>query len=159
MRDWIGDCLDAILTDVNALGIYRPLQTSTTHTDGKYILHPIGLLTGVALTLGETDEPRTILSKIAQAAPIPDTRNLIWTECNVDPSMRQLAIESDIDPTLGLDAVHVKYAFFHEGSWVYLHRFIVLDQFISPRELLSMLKTMIPDFSAEEAARKRNTRS
>ena len=68
--------------------------------------------------------------------------------------MRKLAIDSEIDPALGVDAVRVKYTFLHDGSWVTLDRFIVLGRFTSPRELLDMLKKMIPEFSAEEVDRK-----
>jgi hypothetical protein len=151
MRNWREVCLAESLTDVNALGVYSHLQMSMTRTNWKYIIHPVDRLVGVALTLDEYDDQRTIRSKLMQAAPIPDTRDLIWSETKLDPSMRPFAIDSDIDPTLGVDAVIVKYAFFHKGSWVYLHRFIVLNRFISPRELFDMLKKMIPDFSEEES--------
>jgi hypothetical protein len=125
-------------------------------TTGKFILHTVDQLIGVVLTIAADDDPHTLRSKIMQAAPIPDTRDLIRTESKLDPSMRKLAIESEVDQTLGVDAVSVNYAFFYEGSWVYLHRFIFLNEFTSPRELLNMLKRMIPDFSAEEAERKSN---
>ena len=157
MHDAQVDCLAAILAEVNALGVYSPLQlfaTGATGATGQCILHVAERLSGVVLTVDERDGPRTLRSKVMQAAPIPDTRELIWAESTRDRSMRQLAIESSVNPTSGVDAVHVSYAFLHEGSWVYLHRFITLHRFTSPHALLDMLRHLIPDLSAEEAARK-----
>jgi hypothetical protein len=154
MHDAQVDCLAAILAEVNALGVYSPLRLFTTGATGQCILHVADRLSGVALTVDERDGPRTLRSKVMQAAPIPDTRELIWAESTRDRSMRQLAIESSVNPTSGVDAVHVSYAFLHEGSWVYLHRFITLHRFTSPHALLDMLRHLIPDLSEEEAARK-----
>jgi hypothetical protein len=78
MRDAQVDCLAAILAEVNALGVYRPLQMFTTGATSQCILHFADRLSGVVLTVDERDGPRTLRSKVTQAAPIPDTRELNW---------------------------------------------------------------------------------
>lgn len=154
MYDWRDEIVDDALADANALGIYSPLRLSKTHQNGTYNLHIADRFFGVDVTVVECDDLDKVRAKLMQAAPISDTRDLIWTESVRDHLLRPLAIGLGVEPAQGVDAVRVKYAYRHAGSWVYLYRFLVLRRFTSPRDLLDMLKAMIPDFTAEEAERR-----
>ena len=154
MRNDRDALLETMLAEVNALGIYSPLQVLMTNQQGTYHIRPADKVMGVDVTIAECDEPSTVRSRMIQAAPIPDTRALLWSESNRNTPLGRLSIDVGIDPASGAEAVRVRYAYLHGESWVYLDRFIVLSGFVSPVELLNTLKQLIPDLAAEEAHRR-----